>query len=223
MPTGNPLGFNKYLYTDADFENGTDPTGHFDSVDIGVTMGIQQQMAAGFLGGALFNSLRNVALGRDPCEGTLQAGVTGALLLPILLANPYTMFAGVMLGLSAVEDSIEVATQTFNNPSSTPDQRVASSLYVVASLFGLAIAGDAYAGATGGQLIPPVPDDAYIMGIVPRVGMAPGRDGPVREPGYDLGPGGEVILDNYGARRGNRTSGQQRGSKWGRQGRYLPA
>ena len=171
----DPQSLHKYLYCHGDPVNGIDPSGLDNMPTLMASMSLRMQMFAGGYGAAVFQIIRNYATDQPWHKGVVEAGIKGALLFPMMMKYPL-----LMLGMAgaAVWDALGVSLEVLRDPDAEPHQHVAASLLIVGSLFFMRDASCYYGSWTGGRLLPELPDEAFVMGIIERSGMAknPTRD-----------------------------------------------
>ena len=181
----DPLSFNKYGYVHGNPILGADPSGNDFSI-AGISVGNAMRIGfAGFAGGVAVNALRNNALNRPWYEGALEAGATGALLLPLMILNPEFAIFVVLYGLA---DSLGVAYRVFSDKNSTVAQKVYASLYIALNVF--------FARATVRAIEATPPIEPYQLGVISRPRM--------RWRQMDNGRGGKV--DVYGQSESSSTT-----------------
>jgi RHS repeat-associated protein len=138
----DPQSLHKYFYAHLDPVNGIDPSGLFTLNEQLIVRAITL-ILVGFLLGVVTNAAKNYAEGRALTAGAFQAGLTGALLAPVVALLP---LLGVGLAAYGAYSSVSVVKTVFSTPNSTTGQKATAIALLGASLFG------AYAGAKSVRL-----------------------------------------------------------------------
>jgi RHS repeat-associated protein len=151
---GDIANLHRYLYVGADPQNGVDPTGN-DLASTLTTMGI-----GAAIGGAS-GALADVAMGKAiTMRSVLQGVALGALMGPAAEAFP-TLAAVAGVG-GAIYSGLTFGPILLD-PGATTQQKVASSVLIITSIYG-AKAGMEYAKAANAKRIPTVapPSEEYV-------------------------------------------------------------
>ncbi|HET6844863.1 MAG TPA: RHS repeat-associated core domain-containing protein [Candidatus Angelobacter sp.] len=127
----SPASLHKYLYAGANPIDRTDPSGNdFGIGDLAVASAIGATI------GAISTVTANYALGRAQTFTSIAQGAAiGAVVGPLALAFP---LVGAGIGVLSISGAGVTLYKTFNNPNSTPGQKVAAFALIVAALYGTA-------------------------------------------------------------------------------------
>jgi hypothetical protein len=122
---------NRYTYGQGDPINTVDPTGHWPSVGTCITIGIIAVTGALFAGAATV--CYNRALGFKWNENLARNMAIGAGLALLAWQVPALAYA---LGVFGIAQGAAVAIETWTNPNTTWDQRIAAAAFALLMGFG---------------------------------------------------------------------------------------
>ncbi len=135
----NPLSSNKYLYTQADPSNGSDPSGHdLLSVAIAVTIGVTLSGLAGAAIGAVATIATNYALDIPLTQGIGLGMAIGGAAGIIAYLSP-VLAAGI--GIFGAAYGIALAIDTWRTPNTTWGQKLVASILALTGIYGAATSG----------------------------------------------------------------------------------